>query len=151
MDLGNRVEQQLHQDVMTYWTNFYRTGDPGIDERGLAQWPKFGKERNTLVLQEHLTVIQEYKQQECDFWDLNTPVSKDAIFGIPSGLERSASTGDPMNAIWTGVLIVALFWHSQLPFSISTRNFEPEASKRMEVASVNNLCNCDFMYFEESQ
>ena len=37
---GTPEEMQLHLDVMSYITNFIRTGKPGFDDRNTLEWPR---------------------------------------------------------------------------------------------------------------
>lgn len=37
---GTPEEVQLHLDVMSYITNFIRTGKPGFDDRHTLEWPR---------------------------------------------------------------------------------------------------------------
>jgi para-nitrobenzyl esterase len=59
---------ELQHVIMSYWTNFARSGDPNGD--GLPEWPEFNPEtKSLLVLDTAIRSEPAGIQERCDFWD----------------------------------------------------------------------------------
>jgi len=57
----------LKNEVMIYWTNFAKTGDP--NEEQLTQWPKYDtRERNKMILDQPLRQMTTDNVEKCQFW-----------------------------------------------------------------------------------
>ncbi|XP_044515366.1 carboxylesterase 4A, partial [Gracilinanus agilis] len=63
---ATEMEKQLSRDMMKYWTNFARTGDPNGHD--LMEWPLYGKEELYLVLDTERRVGIKLKEKEVAFW-----------------------------------------------------------------------------------
>uniref|UniRef100_F7GCV7 Carboxylic ester hydrolase n=1 Tax=Monodelphis domestica TaxID=13616 RepID=F7GCV7_MONDO len=63
---ATEIEKQLSRDMMKYWTNFARTGDPNSYD--LMEWPLYGKEEMYLVLDTERRVGIKLKEKEVAFW-----------------------------------------------------------------------------------
>ena len=45
---GGQEDRKLSEEMMDYWTNFAKTGDP--NGSGLPQWPQYNKTSEVLIL-----------------------------------------------------------------------------------------------------
>ncbi len=64
-------ERKLSDEMMSYWTNFARTGDPnGV---GLTQWPRFDKDSSVLHLDNEVTAAQDTLHARYEFLLKNMP------------------------------------------------------------------------------
>ena len=59
------VDRKLSDEVITYWTNFARTGDPNGND--LPQWPLYDKEKMLIHLNDPITVTPETTRSEFEF------------------------------------------------------------------------------------
>ena len=55
-------DRKLSQQVIGYWTNFARTGDPNGE--GLPAWPRYDKDREVLHLDTRITVAPDTSRPE---------------------------------------------------------------------------------------
>ncbi|XP_074070669.1 carboxylesterase 4A [Macrotis lagotis] len=59
-------EKILSRNMMKYWANFARKGDP--NSQGLMEWPLYGKEEKYLLLDLEQKVGIKLKEKEMTFW-----------------------------------------------------------------------------------
>lgn len=59
------ADRKLSDEVVTYWTNFARTGDP--NGNGLPKWPRYDKEKKLIHLDDPITVTPDTTQAEFEF------------------------------------------------------------------------------------
>jgi len=59
------ADRKLSDGVVTYWTNFARSGDP--NGNGLPQWPRYDKEKKVLHLDDPITVTPDTTRTEFEF------------------------------------------------------------------------------------
>jgi len=59
------ADRKLSDEVVTYWTNFARSGDP--NGNGLPQWPRYDKEKTILHLDDPITVTPDTTRTEFEF------------------------------------------------------------------------------------
>ncbi|XP_068941888.1 carboxylesterase 4A [Petaurus breviceps papuanus] len=59
-------EKKLSRNMMKYWANFARTGDP--NSHGLMEWPTYGKEEKYMLLDLEQRVGVKLKEKEVAFW-----------------------------------------------------------------------------------
>ncbi|XP_072492073.1 carboxylesterase 4A [Notamacropus eugenii] len=59
-------EKILSRNMMKYWANFARTGDPNSHD--LMEWPPYGKEEKYLLLDLEQRVGIKLKEKEVAFW-----------------------------------------------------------------------------------
>lgn len=63
-------EQTLSRQMMSYYTNFMRNGDPNVGLAVPAQWPRWSPQsKNSLFFQTNLNVTTNYNNVNCNFWD----------------------------------------------------------------------------------
>ncbi|GFO40069.1 carboxylic ester hydrolase [Plakobranchus ocellatus] len=74
-------EKMLSRKMMTYWTNFAKTGDPNTapGEAPLMEWPRFGEDQRYLnlsvaALNSGETWGSYPRAQECAFWEEYLPM-----------------------------------------------------------------------------
>lgn len=67
------ADRKLSDEVVTYWTNFARTGDP--NGNGLPHWPRYDREKIILHLDDPLTVSPDSTRSEFEFLSNESPVS----------------------------------------------------------------------------
>lgn len=60
-------ERDLADSMMTYWTQFARTGNP--NEPGAQTWPIYDSEDNTLLFNLENSVAKGVHEQDCRFWE----------------------------------------------------------------------------------
>ena len=58
-------DRKLSEQMMSYWTNFARTGDPNGE--GLPEWPKFGAENKIIHLDSPITSGPSKVEQRYEF------------------------------------------------------------------------------------
>ncbi len=58
-------DRALSAQMVSYWTNFARTGDP--NEKGLPPWPRFDQERKVIHLDSPITVTPDTTRAEFEF------------------------------------------------------------------------------------
>jgi para-nitrobenzyl esterase len=56
------ADRELSEKVVTYWTNFARTGDP--NGNGLPRWPRYDKEKTLIHLDDPITVTADTTRAE---------------------------------------------------------------------------------------
>jgi para-nitrobenzyl esterase len=64
-------DYKLSDQMMSYWTNFARTGDPnGVDGKGdkLPEWPKYGEGDPVLHLDSPITSRPDENRRRYEFW-----------------------------------------------------------------------------------
>jgi para-nitrobenzyl esterase len=68
-------DRALSEQMMRYWTNFARTGDPNGPPSGLAlpHWPRFDTERQILVLHRNVTAGPDSTRPQYEFLQANPP------------------------------------------------------------------------------
>jgi para-nitrobenzyl esterase len=59
------TDRKLSDEMMSYWTNFARTGDP--NGAGLSKWPVYGQEQNVIYLDEAITTKPDVAQARYAF------------------------------------------------------------------------------------
>lgn len=59
------ADRRLSDEVVTYWTNFARTGDP--NGNGLPKWPRYDKEKMLIHLDDPITVAPDTTRAEFEF------------------------------------------------------------------------------------
>jgi carboxylesterase type B len=63
-------EKRLSQQMITYYTNFMRTGDPNVGLSVPLTWPKWSPQaKSSLFFQTNLNVTTNYRDDACSFWD----------------------------------------------------------------------------------
>ncbi|XP_065887598.1 crystal protein-like [Dysidea avara] len=63
------AEEKLSQQMMTYWTNFARYGDPN-GESGGFDWPQYTSyTKSVLRFLTPKNTVEDYRSDYCDFWD----------------------------------------------------------------------------------
>jgi para-nitrobenzyl esterase len=58
-------DRVLSDEIVTYWTNFARTGNP--NRKGLPEWPRYDKEQKVIHLDSPITVMLDNTQAEFKF------------------------------------------------------------------------------------
>lgn len=58
-------DRTLSEEMMLYWTNFARTGDP--NGKGLPKWPRYDKEKQLLVLDKNITARPDTARAQYEF------------------------------------------------------------------------------------
>ena len=62
------AEEQLSDQMIGYWTNFAKTGNPNGDD--LPLWPPYdATTENTIALDTPITVLAGYHRGQCQFLD----------------------------------------------------------------------------------
>jgi para-nitrobenzyl esterase len=64
-------DYKLSDQMMSYWTNFAKTGDPnGVDGTGdkLPEWPKYGERDPVLHLDTSITARPDENRRRYEFW-----------------------------------------------------------------------------------
>ncbi len=59
------ADRKLSDEVITYWTNFARTGDP--NGSGLPRWPRYDKEQKIIHLDDPITITPDSTRAEFEF------------------------------------------------------------------------------------
>ncbi|MGO4518224.1 carboxylesterase/lipase family protein [Terriglobus sp. 2YAB30_2] len=59
------ADRKLSDEVVIYWTNFARTGDP--NGNGLPTWPRYDKEKKLIHLDDPITVTLDTTHAEFEF------------------------------------------------------------------------------------
>ncbi|MBW8748238.1 MAG: carboxylesterase family protein [Acidobacteria bacterium] len=59
------ADRKLSDEVVTYWANFARTGDP--NGNGLPTWPRYDKEKKLIHLDDPITVTPDTTHAEFEF------------------------------------------------------------------------------------
>jgi para-nitrobenzyl esterase len=62
-------DRVLSEEIITYWTNFARTGDP--NGQGLPRWPRFDQNRETLHLDSPVTTQPDGSRAQFEFLEKN--------------------------------------------------------------------------------
>ncbi|WP_229668769.1 carboxylesterase/lipase family protein [Edaphobacter acidisoli] len=68
------ADRKLSDEVITYWTNFARTGDP--NGGGLPQWPRYDKEKMVIHLDDPITVTLDTTRAEFEFMANEPPLRR---------------------------------------------------------------------------
>jgi len=58
-------DRTLSEEMIGYWTNFARTGDP--NGKGLPEWPRFDREQKVIHFDSPITVTPDTTRAECEF------------------------------------------------------------------------------------
>lgn len=67
-------DRKLSGEIVTYWANFARTGDP--NGGGLTQWPRYDKEKLVLHLDAPVTVTPDATRAEFEFLAKEGPAGR---------------------------------------------------------------------------
>ncbi len=65
------ADRQLSDEVIAYWTNFARTGDP--NGQGLPKWPRYDREGSVIHLDDPITVSPDNTRAEFEFLESEPP------------------------------------------------------------------------------
>ncbi len=61
-------DAELSRQMMSYWANFARTGNP--NGPALPEWPQYhSRDRRNLLLDVPITTERDYAAEDCDFFD----------------------------------------------------------------------------------
>jgi len=70
-----RKAQPLVDAMMSYWTNFAKTGDP--NRSGLTEWPEYDvAKRIRMILDLPIQVLPADNVEKCGFWRENDPIKQ---------------------------------------------------------------------------
>ncbi|XP_077968891.1 uncharacterized protein LOC120335102 [Styela clava] len=95
---ATQQDRDISSAVMTYWTNFAKTGDPNLGEPVPTQWPKYSTSR-----QEYLTIGT--KDPDVNFTRVQDHLESDKVvlwaqelplFGQGKGLNDAIARPDPL-------------------------------------------------------
>jgi len=65
-----KQEDILSQDMITYWSNFAKSGNPNNPITPKLVWPSYTiSSRPNLKLDYPLSIVSGYQQKYCNFWD----------------------------------------------------------------------------------
>jgi len=64
-------DRKLSEQMVGYWTNFARTGDP--NGRGLPAWPRYDKEQKVIHFDTPITITPDTTRPEFEFLVTNQP------------------------------------------------------------------------------
>jgi para-nitrobenzyl esterase len=68
------ADRTLSDQIVTYWTNFARTGNP--NGNALPQWPRYDKEKLVIHLDDPITVTPDSTRSEFEFLASEPPGTK---------------------------------------------------------------------------
>ncbi|XP_046551329.1 acetylcholinesterase-like [Haliotis rubra] len=73
---STEADKSTSRNVMTYWTNFAKTGNPNFPETPNYQWPTYNSrdERFLVFSSSGLSTEQGMRKQECVFWNTLVPL-----------------------------------------------------------------------------
>ncbi|NXU51604.1 SASB hydrolase, partial [Turnix velox] len=63
---ATKEEEQLSRNIMRYWTNFARNGNPNGED--LVHWPEYGKDENYLGIDLIQKAGKKLKGEKVEFW-----------------------------------------------------------------------------------
>ena len=68
--LLGKGERKLSEQVMAYWTNFAKTGNPGTGGTAGVAWPAYNASTDTVLdIDIPVSTISGLKTEQCNFWD----------------------------------------------------------------------------------
>ncbi|NXU15728.1 SASB hydrolase, partial [Pardalotus punctatus] len=63
---ATKEENKLSRNVMRYWTNFAKNGNPNGE--GLVHWPQYGLEERYLEIDLEQKAAEKLKERKVEFW-----------------------------------------------------------------------------------
>ncbi|XP_067653663.1 cholinesterase-like [Haliotis asinina] len=106
------VDKSVSRSVMTYWTNFAKTGNPNLPETPNYQWPTYNlMDERFLVFSSGLTTKQGMRKQQCVFWNTLIPLiqkREDTSVGTTTEGYRCPTSGGRMSFTVNTCLTVVL-------------------------------------------
>ncbi|XP_077984143.1 acetylcholinesterase-like isoform X2 [Glandiceps talaboti] len=94
-------EVDMSSQIMTYFTNFAKTGNPNNDGNGTAtdiEWPKFTvPELQYKELSPSMPTKRALKAQECAFWNQHVPIIMEHSDVEPEKPEPCEDNTEPVN------------------------------------------------------
>ncbi|XP_046564786.1 acetylcholinesterase-like [Haliotis rubra] len=109
------VDKSISRSMMTYWTNFAKSGNPNLPETPDFQWPTYNSmdERFLVFSSSGLSTEQGMRKQQCVFWNTLLPLitkSEDTGSGTTTGnvINRCPKNGSRVSFAVNTCLIAVL-------------------------------------------
>ncbi|XP_046549634.1 acetylcholinesterase-like isoform X2 [Haliotis rubra] len=107
------VDKSISRSMMTYWTNFAKTGNPNLPETPNYQWPTYNwmDERFLVFSSSGLSTEQGMRKPQCVFWNTLVPLiqkNKATSTGSTTEVYRCHTSGSRMSFTVNTCLVAVL-------------------------------------------